>query len=104
MFNPVMRDALWCAIYTGMHRDEVLTLSWKQIDMEARTFRLSKTRTGVYFALPMTTHLATILDRRRSASMGLMTRLRAWVLPSPTSAAFRVKFAISRRSHRYWAV
>ena len=91
VFNPVMRDALWCAIYTGMHRDEVLTLRWERLDMEARTFRLGKTRTGVHLALPMTTHLATIVDRRRSASMGLLARLRAWVFPSPTSASGHVE-------------
>ena len=31
--NPVMRDALWFGLYTGMRLREVLTLRWESVDM-----------------------------------------------------------------------
>ena len=38
--NPAIRDALWFGLYTGMRRDEVLTLRWERVDMAALTFRV----------------------------------------------------------------
>ena len=43
--NPAIRDALWFGLYTGMRRDEVLTLRWERVDMAAMTFRVEETRT-----------------------------------------------------------
>ena len=34
--NPAIRDALWFGLYTGMRRDEVLTLRWEWVDMDAQ--------------------------------------------------------------------
>ncbi len=42
--NPAIRDALWFGLYTGMRRDEVLTLRWERVDMEALTFRVEETK------------------------------------------------------------
>ena len=44
--NPAIRDALWFGLYTGMRRDEVLTLRWERVDMAALTFRVEETKTG----------------------------------------------------------
>ena len=41
--NPAIRDALWFGLYTGMRRDEVLTLQWERVDMAALTFRVEET-------------------------------------------------------------
>ena len=45
--NPAIRDALWFGLYTGMRRDEVLTLRWERVGMAALTFRVEETKTGV---------------------------------------------------------
>ena len=63
--NPAIRDALWFGLYTGMRRDEVLTLRWERVDMDALTFRVEETKTGVPLELPITNQLAAILERRR---------------------------------------
>ncbi|MDE2791748.1 MAG: tyrosine-type recombinase/integrase, partial [Paracoccaceae bacterium] len=63
--NPAIRDALWFGLYTGMRRDEVLTLRWGRVDMDALTFPVEETKTGVPLELPITNQLAAILKRRR---------------------------------------
>ena len=89
--NPAIRDALWFGLYTGMRRDEVLTLRWERVDMDALTFRVEETKTGVPLELPITRQIAAILERRRTAAADLPEGVRAWVFPSPTSATGHVQ-------------
>ena len=89
--NPAIRDALWFGLYTGMRRDEVLTLRWDRVDMDALSFRVEETKTGVPLELPITDQLAAILERRRTAAADLPEGVREWVFPSPTSAAGHVQ-------------
>ena len=74
--NPAIRDALWFGLYTGMRRDEVLTLRWERVDMDALTFRVEETKTGVPLELPITDQLAAILERRRTAAADLPEGIR----------------------------
>ncbi len=89
--NPVLRDALWFGLYTGMRRDEVLTLRWERVDMAAFAFRVEENKTGVPLELPITRQLARLLERRRAESKALPAARRDWVLPSPTSASGHVE-------------
>ena len=89
--NPAIRDALWFGLYTGMRRDEVLTLRWERVDMDALAFRVEETKTGVPLELPITNQLAAILERRRTAAADLPEGVREWVFPSPTSATGHVQ-------------
>ncbi|MCY4408644.1 MAG: tyrosine-type recombinase/integrase [Rhodospirillaceae bacterium] len=89
--NPAIRDALWFGLYTGMRRDEVLTLRWERVDMDALTFRVEETKTGVPLELPITNQLTAILERRQTATAGLPEGVREWVFPSPTSATGHVQ-------------
>ena len=89
--NPAIRDALWFGLYTGMRRDEVLTLRWERVDTDALTFRVEETKTGVPLELPITNQLAAILERRRTAAQDLPEGVREWVFPSPTSATGHVQ-------------
>ena len=89
--NPAILDALWFGLYTGMRRDEVLTLRWQQVDMAAMTFRVEETKTGVPLELPVTRQLSAILERRRAESESLPDNIRAWVFPSLTSASGHVE-------------
>ena len=89
--NPAIRDALWFGLYTGMRRDEVLTLRWERVDMETPPFRVEETKTGVPLELPVTRQLNAILERRRSANEDLPEDVRDWVFPSLTSASGHVE-------------
>ena len=85
--NAVIRDALWFAMYTGLLREEVLTLNWERVDLEARTFKVRHTRGTLSSELPVTTQLAGILDRRHAECGRPDPGQRAWVFSSPTSAS-----------------
>ena len=89
--NPAIRDALWFGLYTGMRREEVLTLRWERVDMEGLTFRVEDTKTGVPLELPITRQLAAILERRRAEAGDYPDHVRDWVFPSPTSATGHVQ-------------
>ena len=89
--NPAIRDALWFGLYTGMRREEVLTLRWERVDLEGLTFRVEDTKTGVPLELPITRQLAAILERRRAEAGDYPDHVRDWVFPSPTSATGHVQ-------------
>ena len=83
--NPAIRDALWFGLYTGMRREEVLTLRWERVDMEALMFRVEETKTGVPLELPSTRQLAAILERRLLAARLAPGR---WSKGAPVCGAF----------------
>ncbi len=58
--NSVIRDALWFAMYTGLLREEVLTVNWELVDVEGRTFTVRHTRGTISTDLPVTTQLPAI--------------------------------------------
>ncbi len=89
--NPAIRDALCFGLYTGMRRDEVLTLRWERVDMDALTIRVEETKTGVPLELPITNQLAPIFEHRRAAAADLPEGVREWVFPSPTSATGHIQ-------------
>ena len=89
--NPAIRDALWFGLYTGMRREEVLTLRWDRVDLAALTFRVEETKTGVPLELPIIRQLAAILERRLAAVDDYPPGVRDWVFPSPTSATGHVQ-------------
>ena len=81
-----IRDAMWFGLYTGMRREEVLTLRWERVDMEGLTFRVEDTKTGIPLELPITRQLAVILERRRVEAGDYPVDFRDWVFPSRTGA------------------
>ena len=80
--NPVMRDALWFGVYTGMRLNEVLPLRWDRVDRENRVFRVEATKTGIPLELPVTRQVGAILDRRWAENGELQN---GWVFPSRRS-------------------
>ncbi len=85
--NAVIRDAFWFAMFTGLLREEVLTLNWEHVDSAAHTFHVRHTRGTLSPELPVTAQLAAILDRRQAECGSPLPRRRAWVFPSQTSAS-----------------
>ena len=89
--NSAIRDAMWFGLYTGMRREEVLTLRWERVDMDGLTFRVEDTKTGIPLELPITRQLAAILERRHAEAGDYPDHVRDWVFPSPTSATGHVQ-------------
>ena len=63
-FASTVCDLVEMASLTGLRRNELLTLEWKFVDLEAKTFYVSKTKNGVPLELPISRYLHQLLSRR----------------------------------------
>ncbi|EGQ7937928.1 integrase family protein [Vibrio vulnificus] len=63
-FAATVCDLVEMASLTGLRRNELLTLEWKFVDLEAKTFYVSKTKNGVPLELPISRYLHRLLNRR----------------------------------------
>jgi len=75
--NPVARDALMLLILTGCREQEILGLSWDEVDMQAETISIPGERTKNHrtHTLPMSDKIHEILNQR------LALKENDWVFP-----------------------
>ena len=71
------RDFLLLALFTGMRRNEIASLRWEYIDLEARALHIPQTKNGDPLDLPLSETLVALLQERREATDG-----SPWVFPS----------------------
>mgnify|MGYP004003086961 FL=1 len=64
--SEVARDVFIFLLFTGMRRNEVLTLKWEDIDLKDKTFVVGKTKTHKGLKLPLTWILLEVLERRKN--------------------------------------
>jgi integrase len=65
--NDVARDYLTLLLFTGMRRGEAASLTWEDIDLDARTLRIPEARTkaGRTLKLPLSDLVCEMLKARR---------------------------------------
>lgn len=81
--NLELQDVIHCLIYTGCRISEILHLKWDHIDMEQRILEIrtkDSKRRGRALTKPISDHLLTVLKKRRSAGISLMS---PYVFPKP---------------------
>ena len=61
----VVRDLLIFILFTGLRRNEALTLKWEDIDFKNHSFTIEDTKNRESHSLPLTSVLLEILDRRK---------------------------------------
>ena len=75
--NPLLKDVLIVAFYTGWRIRSVLGLEWSNVDLKGRVMRLrvnqTKNRTATTFPIEPFPELHTALQRRKRAAKGLIT-------------------------------
>ncbi len=72
------RDFLRMNLLTGMRRGELMALRWENVDLDARTLHLPKTKNGDPLNLPLSTYLAELLAERKRRANG-----SPYVFPGP---------------------
>jgi integrase len=72
------RDFLLLALFTGMRRGELMALRWDNVDLNARTLHLPKTKNGDPLNLPLSTFLTDLLTTRKDLAGN-----SPWVFPGP---------------------
>lgn len=67
MRNPIQRDGLMLALYTGLRSEDVRTVRWEHVDWKARTLELPdpKGGEGAAFKIPLSPTVLEILKRRK---------------------------------------
>jgi integrase len=61
--DPHLRPIVVCALNTGLRRDEILGLTWDQVDLRQRMIRVTKTKSGKARAIPINDPLLDELRR-----------------------------------------
>lgn len=83
--NPVHRDYMMFLLFTGLRKNEAMSLSWDQVDMIGKTFRITKTKNKKPLELPFTDAMETLLDRLRTQRNINDSKTSPWVFPSNMS-------------------
>ena len=67
--NPVIRDYLQLLLFTGLRKNEGLTLRWDDVDMDGKTFTIREgiTKNRKPHQLPMSDFLVALFKRRLDA-------------------------------------
>jgi integrase len=63
--EPLGRDFLLVALFTGMRRREIAGLRWENIDLRGRTLTVPKTKNGDPLTLPLSSFLVRLLMERK---------------------------------------
>lgn len=62
--NPTIKDFFKFLLFTGLRKNEALTLQWCDVDFEAQTFTVTDTKNHNPHTLPMTTYTKKLLEER----------------------------------------
>ncbi|MFT3742416.1 MAG: integrase arm-type DNA-binding domain-containing protein [Gammaproteobacteria bacterium] len=63
--NTVLRDYLLLLLFTGLRREEAMTLKWEQVDLMAHTLTLPDPKNHQPHTLPLSNFLVELLVRRK---------------------------------------
>lgn len=75
--DETVRDILFVALFTGMRRSEITSMSWDNVDLLSSTLTIPKTKNGDPLVLPLSEFLCQLFIQRR-----LLTGNSPWVFPS----------------------
>lgn len=64
LFARSVCDMVEMALLTGLRRSELLSLTWRQVNLKELTFYISTTKNGDPLELPISNHLYKLLKRR----------------------------------------
>jgi integrase len=64
--NPIRRDYLLFALFTGLRRTNASEVQWRNVDLEAATLHVPRPKSRVPFDLPVSDFLVELLQRRRT--------------------------------------
>lgn len=66
--NAISRDYLQLVLFTGLRKNEALSLKWSDIDFQSKTLTVTNTKNGDPHTLPLTDFLLAILRDRKSGN------------------------------------
>lgn len=67
--NPVVSCHLLLLIYTGLRKNEALTMKWMDVDMKDKSFTITNTKNGLPHTLPMSGFIYDLFVQLQKARM-----------------------------------
>jgi integrase len=83
--NETLRDFFYTCLLTGARRGNVLSMNWKDINLERGTWNIKETKNGEGQIVPLSAEVITILERR------LTNKISDWVFTSASSASGHIE-------------
>jgi integrase len=85
--NPVRRDYLRLALFTGLRRESMELMRWEHVKWDQRVLHVAITKNNKPFDLPLTQHLLDLLAARRAendqlARQQMLPPDEGWVFPA----------------------
>lgn len=84
--RSTVADAMLFALFTGRRRDEILTAKWEDINLEAATWDIPRTKNGDPFRVYLTPYTLSILTQLRERS-----RSKSWVFEGRSASGRAVE-------------
>ncbi|MBK8162004.1 MAG: tyrosine-type recombinase/integrase [Gammaproteobacteria bacterium] len=78
-------DFLELLLFTGLRRQEALTLQWQDVDLRSHLLTIPTTKNGVPLHLPLSDHLLRLLAGRREAA------INPYVFPGKTGHGYLIE-------------
>jgi integrase len=79
--NPIRRDFLRFALFTGLRRTNATEVRWEHVDFENRTIHIPKPKSQRPFDLPLSDFLVELLEQRKRENAEVFED-SPWVFPS----------------------
>ncbi len=83
--NPIARDFILLALYTGARKSNVLSMRWEEINFTAAAWHIPETKNGMPHIVPLSPQALAILMRRRQE------RINDFVLPGAGKSGHMVE-------------
>lgn len=85
--HEYMRDCLLVALLTGLRKEEVCGLQWKEIRFESATISIpgERTKNSIAHSFPVSQFVLELLKRRKQAQLNAGKELVEFVFPSPSA-------------------
>lgn len=68
--NETLRDYLLLILFTGLRRQEAAKLEWRQVDLKAKTLKVTDTKNKESHTLPLSDYLYELLAARKENTSG----------------------------------
>ena len=86
--NPIRRDYLIFALFTGLRRTSAAQTRWEQIDWSDRSLHIPNPKGGERkgFYLPLSDFLINLLEARRAEHLTIFGEANPWIFPAESES------------------
>lgn len=69
--NQTFKDYVWVSLLTGARKANVLAMTWHQVDLKRKEWRIPETKNGESLVLPLIDEAVELLERRKRTTSSI---------------------------------